>query len=192
MPLRERSKAFPLKRRSLIGSVVAAIAVGAEAWIGYGNPFREIPSNGYDRNDYSQAFFILSCDRNGICKIDPKYKRVMHFSFGDGVMASPGDIQGQGWNPVAIARGLGLTFLPEANYPAAAVKWCTDGEIFAPIAFHGDAYLVPISNDPLKTARCVQDQVPRPFSVYIGDPMGIKRDRKIFAPLYPKEKTRTD
>jgi hypothetical protein len=170
-----------MRRAVVVAFCAGALLLGAFAWVGYGNPFRGIPSGSIaSDNDFRGAFFVGTCGRKGDCSIDPKHRRVLHFSFGDGIMSPTGNITGKGKNPIAMAHGLGLKFLPEPDYESAAVKWCTTGKIYRMSSSHVYSYIIPLPRDPLATARCVQNQLPRRFSAHIGDPLGIVREYEPF------------
>lgn len=176
-------------KRLVLATIALISLVGvAAAWIGYGNPFRDIPFSGQSENyDMSQAFFIKSCDKEVTeCSFDPEYEQVIHFSFGDGVMGHPRNIAGKGRNPIALARSLGLKIIPAPDFEVAAVKWCTSEEIFQVSRSHGRHFILPITSDPLETARCVRELLPRKFDVFIGDPELRTQDRRPFASLLSK------
>jgi hypothetical protein len=153
------------------------------AWIAYGSPLKEVVQSGDAENyDPSRAFFVQGCDKQGSCSISPQHQRVLHFSFGDGVMGYAGDIQGSGANPVAGLKNLGVDILPNPDFVVAALKWCSKGQIWEEFRTHGRHFIVELPNDPLATARCVQGQLPGNFDAYIADPMGRVRDPTTFDP----------
>lgn len=173
-----------LKRAALYSLLGISLVIGACAWIGYGNPLRQVTFSGAGENyDISRAFFIENCGADGRCEFRAQHKRVMHFSFGDGIMGHPGTYEGRGNNPVALLHEAGLKFVPKPDYAVAALKWCTNAEIHQEFRYHGRGFIVPTTDDPLATARCVQEQLPRRFSVSIADPIGRDEEWDLFDPL---------
>ncbi len=173
--------------KRLVMAVLALIlTLGlATAWIGYGNPFREVPFYKYepDGSDISHLFYVDHCNEGGTCELKPTHERVMHFSFGDGRRGHPGRIDGEGRNPIAMLRGIGLSAIPRPDYAKAALKWCTSSEILQEFRYHGRRFVVPLTSDPLGTAKCVQRYIPRRFTVCIADPIGRGEDCDQFASL---------
>lgn len=162
-----------LKRAIFLGVAVIALVLSLGAFVGYGNPLREVTFSGAGENyDVKRAFFVQSCDSKGQCVLNQKHRRVMHFTFGDGYKGHPGALGGLGQNPIAMLRSAGLKFLPQPDYEIAAVKWCTGGEIWQEFEYHSQHFIVPMTNDPTATVRCVQRQLPRKFSAYVADPIG--------------------
>jgi hypothetical protein len=172
-----------LKRPFFVATIAITVLLIFCGWVGYGSPLREVPSP-YTDPSYSMrdAFFIESC-KGDACTLKPEHRRVMYFDFGDGIRGNPGRFLGKGNNPVAVLRKAGLNFIPKADYEIAALKWCVDGDIFEVKMFHNRRFIVPMTDEPLAIAQCVQDQLPRRFSVWIADPMGRKEEWEIFAPL---------
>ena len=92
-------------------------------------------------------------------------------------------VEGNGRNPVALTHSAGISLLPHPDYAVAALKWCTTGQIWQEFRTHGRHFIVQLAGDPVETARCVQMQLPRSFSVSIADPMGRSADTEVFAGL---------
>lgn len=173
-----------MKRVYALLAALALVIALSGAWIAYGSPLKEVAQSGNPENyNPSKAFFVRSCDKQGRCQISSRHQRVLHFSFGDGVMGWPGDIQGGGANPVARLQDLGVDILPNPDFVIAALKWCSTGQIWEEFRTHGRHFIVELPNDPLATVRCVQSQLPRSFDAYIADPVGRVRDPTTFDSL---------
>ena len=173
------------KSRAYLAIAFALLfAIGFVAWKGYGNPFQQVTLSGaYENYDPTQAFFVAGCQPNGSCELVPEHERLLHFSYGDGVQGHPGEIEGRGGNPIALLTQLGLSFIPAPDYAISALKWCSSGPIWQEFRTHGRHFIVPLTDDPLSTAKCVRDHIPRPFDVFIADPMLRDLDRRPFAKL---------
>ncbi len=174
-----------MKRIAVLICCLLLVASGATAWIGYGNPFREVyfyrPTN---LNPALPPFFTGPCDENGMCQIHQDYQTVIHFSsggrFGSGWERT---VVGMGGNPVEVLREAGLKILPRPRYFEAALKWCTDGPIVQEFRHHSTHLIIPKTDDPVRTVRCVQRQTPGSFVASIGDPLGRETTVEPFVPL---------
>lgn len=165
-----------MKRTVLLLVGFFGMVMAGCAWVGYGNPMREVVFSGSgERYDVRHAFFIKGCDNKGFCQIDPQHQRVLHFQIGD--RGGTGEIKGGGQNPIESLRKAGIRFLPSPNIEVAALKWCTNSAIWQEFRYHGRHFIVPLPADPRATMLCVQKQLPRHFSVYVGDPQGRKLEK---------------
>ena len=152
------------------------LIIGIIAWVGYGNPLRDVVYSGsHETYDLAPAFFA-NCDAEGNCQVAEGHEAVLHFSFGDGVMGFQGNTQGFGNNPISIMRDMGLGLLPRPNYQTAALKWCSDGQIWQE-SLHGSHYMIALPEDPTEVAEWVRSQLPRKFDVFIATPWETGRDR---------------
>ena len=161
------------------------------AWVGYGNPFREIPyynfhdvrfhPNSFDPDYFDGVFFLEDCDQLESCSVKSEHQQVMQFAFSGYGINAP--ITGQGNNPVAVLERLGFSVLPRPDYAEAALKWCTTDHIIQRHANHFSLYVIPLTENPIATAACVKKQITGPFSVCIANPLGGNRDCDRFAPL---------
>lgn len=171
-----------MKRVMLALSSLALIAGIATAWVGYGNPFREVTfHNPQTNSNIRQLFYVDTCNKDGLCAVKPEHMRVMRFSLH--YQGHQGVINGRGNNPIKVLRDLGLSGLPRPNSFVAALKWCTKGQIIQEHAYDVSIYVVSLPDNPMSTASCVKEQVSGSFGVCITDPIGREEDCDQFAPL---------
>ncbi len=171
-----------IKRFVQFALIVGLIASLTAAWIGYGNPWREVTFYKYKAGeDISHLFYVERCNADETCDIHPEHRQLLHFKLGGN--RSGGKIQGDGNNPISKIRELGLTALPSPNEIEAALKWCTDSHILQEFQHHSRLYIVPLPDDPNATVACVKGQVSGGFSACIAGPMELNEDCERFSSL---------